>query len=156
MALDKLVDSAQLDSDLASVADAIRTKGGTSAQLAFPQGFVDAIAAIEAGGGEAVGGVTWSEFTATATATNMEACSMLLFGTRLANHLYIALLVNKKISDFVTDQLICYDGGGERHAMGTGARYHSDTINTIVGGTHSYDAKIEVGDKYIIADIDYS
>lgn len=51
MAVDKLVDSAQLDADLTSVANAIRTKGGTSAQLAFPQGFVDAVEAIETGGG---------------------------------------------------------------------------------------------------------
>lgn len=39
------------DTDLESVADAIRTKGGTSADLVFPQGFVDAIDAIETGGG---------------------------------------------------------------------------------------------------------
>lgn len=51
MALDKLVDSTQLDTDLTSVADAIRTKGGTSGQLQFPGGFVDAIDAIETGGG---------------------------------------------------------------------------------------------------------
>lgn len=51
MALDKLVDSTQLDSDLASVANAIRTKGGTSAQLAFPAGFVSAIGDIPSGGG---------------------------------------------------------------------------------------------------------
>lgn len=50
MALDKLVDSTQLDSDLTSVANAIRTKGGTSAQLAFPAGFVSAIGAIPTGG----------------------------------------------------------------------------------------------------------
>jgi hypothetical protein len=50
MALDKLVDSTQLDSDLASVANAIREKGGTSAQLAFPAGFVSAIDAIPTGG----------------------------------------------------------------------------------------------------------
>ena len=37
-------------SDLTSVANAIRAKGGTSAQLAFPQGFVDAVEAIETGG----------------------------------------------------------------------------------------------------------
>ena len=43
MALDKVVDSGQLDSDLSDVADAIRAKGGTSAQLAFPAGFVGAI-----------------------------------------------------------------------------------------------------------------
>ena len=51
MAVDKLVDSSQLDADLTSVANAIRTKGGTSASLAFPAGFVDAIDAIETGGG---------------------------------------------------------------------------------------------------------
>lgn len=51
MAVDKLVDSTQLDADLASVADAIRTKGGTSSQLAFPADFVQAIEDIETGGG---------------------------------------------------------------------------------------------------------
>lgn len=51
MALDKLVDSAQLDSDLEDIADAIRTKGGTSASLAFPAGFISAIDAIPTGGG---------------------------------------------------------------------------------------------------------
>lgn len=50
MSVDKLVDSTQLDSDLTSVANAIRTKGGTSAQLAFPAGFVQAIVDIETGG----------------------------------------------------------------------------------------------------------
>lgn len=50
MAVDKLVDSTQLDADLASVANAIRTKGGTSAQLAFPSGFVSAINDISGGG----------------------------------------------------------------------------------------------------------
>lgn len=36
-----------LKSELTSVADAIRTKGGTSAQLAFPDGFVSAVQAIK-------------------------------------------------------------------------------------------------------------
>lgn len=49
MALDKLVDGAQLDSDLGDIADAIRAKGGTSAELEFPQGFVDAVDAIPTG-----------------------------------------------------------------------------------------------------------
>lgn len=51
MAVDKLVDSTQLDADLTSVANAIRTKGGTSADLAFPAGFVSEIQAIPTGGG---------------------------------------------------------------------------------------------------------
>lgn len=51
MAVDKLVDSTQLDADLTSVANAIRTKGGTSASLAFPADFVSAVEAIPTGGG---------------------------------------------------------------------------------------------------------
>jgi len=39
------------DTDLTAVADAIRTKGGTSASLAFPAEFVSAIDAIPTGGG---------------------------------------------------------------------------------------------------------
>lgn len=39
------------DRDLTSIANAIRTKGGTSAQLAFPAGFVSAVEAIPTGGG---------------------------------------------------------------------------------------------------------
>lgn len=51
MSVDKLVDSTQLDADITSVANAIRTKGGTSASLAFPAGFVQAIGDIPTGGG---------------------------------------------------------------------------------------------------------
>lgn len=39
------------DTSLASVADAIRSKGGTSDALVFPDGFVSAISAIQTGGG---------------------------------------------------------------------------------------------------------
>ena len=42
-------------SDLTSIANAIRTKGSTSAQLAFPAGFVSAIQAIPTGGS----GIQW-------------------------------------------------------------------------------------------------
>ena len=51
MAYDKVVDSAQLETDLATVADAIRAKGKTTDKLAFPGGFADAVAAISTGGG---------------------------------------------------------------------------------------------------------
>ena len=47
MAFDKAVDSAQLNANLTTVANAIRTKGGTDAQLAFPAGFVSAVQAIK-------------------------------------------------------------------------------------------------------------
>lgn len=51
MAVDKLVDSTQLNSDLTSVANAIRAKSGGSGQLAFPAGFVSEIGNIPSGGG---------------------------------------------------------------------------------------------------------
>lgn len=43
------------DTDLTAVADAIRTKGGTSAALEFPTDFVSAIQAISGGGGGGTG-----------------------------------------------------------------------------------------------------
>lgn len=52
MAYDKLVDSAQLDENLTSIANAIRAKTGNSAQLQFPNGMVDAIGGISSGGAE--------------------------------------------------------------------------------------------------------
>ena len=50
MALDKLVDSAQLDNNLTSVANAIRAKSGGTGPLTFPAGFVSEIGNISSGG----------------------------------------------------------------------------------------------------------
>ena len=47
MAYDKVVDSSVLDAGLGDIADAIRAKGGTSADLTFPSGFVSAIQGIK-------------------------------------------------------------------------------------------------------------
>lgn len=49
------------DTDMTSVADAIRTKGGTSASLAFPTGFVNAINDIPSGSGTVT--ITLSQMT---------------------------------------------------------------------------------------------
>lgn len=49
MALDKVVDSAALDADLTTVADAIRAKAGTTEELSFPDGMASAISAISSG-----------------------------------------------------------------------------------------------------------
>ncbi len=46
MAVDKLVDSTQLDADLTDVADEIRTAGGTLLPLSFPDDYVVAIGDI--------------------------------------------------------------------------------------------------------------
>ena len=47
MAYDKVIDSAELDAELTSVADAIRTKSGTTGKLTFPDGFVSAVEEIQ-------------------------------------------------------------------------------------------------------------
>ena len=68
MAYDKVVDSASLDSKLTQVADAIRTKGNTSADLQFPSGFISAIQAIQTGGGitpGAPGDITFYDYDGT-------------------------------------------------------------------------------------------
>lgn len=51
MAVDKLVDSAQLESDLTDIADAIRAKTGGTADLQFPSEFLSEIGSISGGGG---------------------------------------------------------------------------------------------------------
>lgn len=55
------------DTDLKAVADAIRTKAGSTATLSFPDGFVSAVNGIQTGGGGAGFKVT---FPATATNWN--------------------------------------------------------------------------------------
>lgn len=49
MAFDKVVDSTALDGNLKNVANAIRTKGKTTASLTFPNGFISAIQTIQTG-----------------------------------------------------------------------------------------------------------
>ena len=59
------------DTDLTAVANAIRSKGGTSASLAFPADFVSAIAAIPSGGDESAPLLIDSaEITMASTANN--------------------------------------------------------------------------------------
>lgn len=50
MAIDKAVDSVALDAGLTSIANAIRAKSGTSAQLNFPDGMASAVERIPTGG----------------------------------------------------------------------------------------------------------
>lgn len=54
MAEYKVIDATQLDADMTEVADAIRDKAGTTEQLAWPDGYKSAVAAIETGGGESL------------------------------------------------------------------------------------------------------
>lgn len=53
------------DTDLTKVASAIRSKGGTSAPLVYPDGFVTAINNIQTGGSSGIDGVHIGQYTIT-------------------------------------------------------------------------------------------
>jgi hypothetical protein len=75
MAVDKLVDSAQLESDLTDIADAIRAKTGKSASMEFPTEFVSEIGSISGGGTVAVEekDVTFYDYDGTPVASYTES-----------------------------------------------------------------------------------
>lgn len=62
--------------DLTAVADAIRDKGGTDAQLTFPGGFVSAVQAITTGGGDLLAARVTNTLTtySNATITSVNDC----------------------------------------------------------------------------------
>ena len=75
MAVDKVVDSTQLDADLTSVANAIRAKSGGSGSLAFPAGFVSEIGNIPSGNFTLIGTkviTNLEEYTDTATTETLD------------------------------------------------------------------------------------
>lgn len=59
------------DTSIASVADAIRAKGGTSDALIFPDGFVSAISSIQTGGGSGGGQAFQCGSVVSADGTNL-------------------------------------------------------------------------------------
>lgn len=148
MALDKLVDSTQLDSDLTSVANAIRAKGGTSASLAFPADFVSEIGNIPSGGG---GGLSWIDYTATSQTNNVPALLAVVFPNDSANYdnYYVGKLVDKQTADYVDFQLVNFMTVRKNGESGGGRRYR--TTNSQVGNftpvNASWTAIVKVGDK---------
>ena len=74
------------DTDLTSVANAIRTKGGTSSPLAFPSGFVSAVNAIPTGGG---GGTKYPAFVGVDTSTYNSTLTVITsYSTQTSNSFY--------------------------------------------------------------------
>ena len=101
MAFDKVVDSAALDTQLTSIADAIRAKTGGSDSLVFPDGFLQAIAAIEAGGGSGGGQAFQCGTVVSADDTNLVVpCTLdniLIVRNFPPNSKYTAYLLNANL-----------------------------------------------------------
>jgi hypothetical protein len=121
MAVDKLVDSTQLDADLTSVANAIRTKGGTSADLVFPAGFVSAVQAIPTGGGGADLVKHTGSFTNASDSYHYEV-------TGLGAPAFVVLVLNRNITTF---------DGTKRALLGIYADGFWGTVRTNSTGTAS-------------------
>lgn len=142
MAVDKLVDSTQLDADLTSVANAIRTKGGTSASLAFPSGFVDAIANMPSGGGDPGDEFEWATTTnqvitiGSNSVTNTQAAKS-FFDAYASYNMCILLSPTTE-----TNQLVYCGTSGVM-------RYRNGAISSTVIGA-AYDAKLVEGTKYLL------
>lgn len=156
MALDKMVDSTQLDADLTSVADAIRAKSGGSGQLAFPAGFVSEIQAIPSGGGGAgiissdnydfVFGIVTVGANTVSKALQVGYYLLGLLGENPAG----SLVKNWwGIVDWdgttVNNLAFCTDQNGANFY-----RFRNGSF-TSVSNSQSYDALIRSGDKYLIA-----
>lgn len=160
MAVDKLVDSTQLNSDLTSVANAIRTKGGTSAQLAFPTDFVSAINAISGGGG-----IPQGDYVSIGAALVTVGANSITKSTDLAT--YLLTLANVGTPDmwayFIVDAPTPYNNlsyGSDINSSvnvsiiyGSSSRkfwrYNNGTIASKPEGS-SYDAVANEGTKYVV------
>ncbi|MBO7251796.1 MAG: hypothetical protein J6V25_04125 [Oscillospiraceae bacterium] len=146
------------DTSLTAVADAIRSKAGTSEALAFPGGFVSAVEGIEAGGsgggGFKDGNLLFSEHTVTVEE-----------GNGVTNHAnLIAYFYNKVGKKTVfAYSLIGYADTYNQAIFGAGVgasdaslnipvvcyRYRNGYVNTASGlGNQAYDAALVVGTQY--------
>ena len=144
------------DTDLESVADAIRTKGGTSAQLEFPSGFVDAIDAISGGGGDSgeliFNHVKYTWETVTAGANTITNCSQV--ESYLKGLSSIPSFAAGWVFSITKDVAPYYNlvGFSSNVNATSGYRYRDGTWTEIKGlsGAAPYDAKINAGTKFII------
>lgn len=129
------------DTDLTAVANAIRTKGGTSASLAFPSDFVSAINAISGGGGYDFSWPTYvTEVTigANSVATTQEASNYFTSsGTRV-----LAIMEDAAT---ITNQVVAIMFGPNRCVRKTSSGY-----GTSVNVASNYTGYLVEGTKYVL------
>ena len=144
MSVDKLVNSTQLDSDLTSVANAIRTKSGGSGQLAFPSGFVSEIGNIPSGGGGlAFDWANVSEITIGANSvTNTTGVQSYFSG-----YTYVCILLASSIT--TNNQFVWALSPDQNGTINQIDRYRDGSIRTTTVG-NAYDCKLVEGTKYYL------
>lgn len=143
MAYDKAVDSTQLDAGLTEIANAIRTKGGTEAQLTFPGGFASAIQAIPTGRD----GV---DIVITSTITNAIEFSNALANSGAPAQYFFAIKTYQNGTP-ASNQAIC---GAAINATRIGIRYRNGEYAGMGGWSPQYDLVATIGDIYTIWEVD--
>lgn len=145
MAIDKAIDSTAFDSKLKAVADAIRSAGGTTDVLSFPTAMVEAITAIQAGGGIELNGYQVSEgsFTISSDTSTFENYSTsdaqwpLVTGTNLTGKNFAFLLFIDPISVILTSEVkvsLLFASASSIHGMTAGVVEGFDARTGLLSG----------------------
>lgn len=145
MAFDKVVDSAALDAGMTGVADAIRAKAGTTEPLAWPDGYISAIAAIHAG---SIGVVSpylslTGEFITIGANTVSGAEDARTYLSTILNNNEMAFLENEATEN---NQVVCYSKGEIWFCV----RIRDGVLSSIYTANNLYDALLVEGTKYNI------
>lgn len=141
MAVDKLVDSTQLESDLTSVANAIRAKTGGTADLAFPADFVSEIGSISGGGG-----LDWADVTEITIGANTVRNTSDV-SAYFSNYTYNYLVLTT--APTTENQIVVGVRLAQSGAMDHVLRYRGGSIGgAIIQG--SYDGVLVEGTKYCL------
>ena len=130
-------------SDLTSIANAIRTKGSTSEQLAFPTGFVSAIEALPSGGSMPIDWADVTEVTVGANSVSNTQGVADFFSTYAPYSLIVltsALTANNQIVNVL-------------NSSATGGNTVQRWKNGVIAGTTvgaGFDGVIPQGSKYLV------
>jgi hypothetical protein len=141
MAFDKAVDSAVLDANLKTVADAIREKAGTSDSLVFPTGFAEAIAGIQAGGGGAK--IFETDFTPAQDVIGTDESTWIPIEHNLGAIPHTAIIYRKQLTGAV--QYETFVSFSSKHARNVDYCYKVVAFNYTSGTMASEDSAISTG-----------
>ena len=125
------------DNSLSSVADAIRSKGGTSDALVFPDGFVSAISAIQTGGGGGGGGSSGEPLDPVEVYNNTRPSDWLPMPMPNDNEMYLLFHIPDGVSSLLAFTVTC-------------KRKYTVALGTVSGGSFVASSRVNIasGSKY--------
>lgn len=132
------------DSSLTAVANAIRAKGGTSAQLAFPAGFVSEIGNIPSGGGGI--SIDWADVTEVTIGAN-SVTNTTGVQTYFSGYSYTFVLLGSSLT--VNNQFVAAFSTQQNGSIQNIYRYRDGRVQSSTVG-NAYDDKLIEGTKYYL------